>query len=585
MINTLKIILDKFGGKGYLIIKEIPFNNKKVEIEVIDIENKEKIIIPSTQVKKEWYKVESARKKILADVGIIDKKQIIQLVKYIEEKYKIIEKEKEKKKEHEKQEKEKIDKEINEKSMELLRNPNLFYQLGKDMEQGVFLDRYNEVRWILEEEDIKRLVPFLAFTGRRKDKGAKQIGIQLQSEGSSTSKDTLEFITTLLFNIKVEEMGSVTNGYMKRGLGESISDIYYYPEDYSNDYNETTRIKRQTRPGDAGLTSKYMEEVSDESGGKSFVKRTSYTPAKTFISTTNAEKIDRANAATTIRLKMNETSELTRKVIDKEFEINKQEPITNEKIKIWQRASDIINNLEIKDEDIKIPYSPNLSLLVSDKISDTRRLPKIIKQYIRTIALWRWYQKPENKRDEADIIDLYIALRLGKQLFLQTSEITDKNEKKVLDSLKKLMKEEISERFSIRQIAKEIGLSEPTTNQSCGNLYKKGLILREKIGKPFYYYVDIEDILKTNDANLIIPYYIRNPTANDIKEAISKLDSNLFAYSEKGNIYYYLILFIDPINGKKVQYILNEKDNKDIDILHILQIIKNINIPNSRISK
>ena len=526
MIDEVKVVLERFGGRGYLIIKGIPYNKKKVEVEIRDLKTKE-LLRPPTQVKREWYKIESARKKILKDVGITDDKTIAKLIEYIEESYHCIQYEKEQIRKRKEQAKEKDSKEIDRKARELLKDPGLFYQLGKDMEQGVYLERYSEVRYILGEEDIKRLVPILAFTGRRRNKGAKQLGIQLHSEGSSTCKDTLVFMTQKLLNLKTEEMGSVTNGFLKRGLEGSDADIYYYPEDYSAGYNERTRLKRQMRPGDAGIVSKYLEQITDEDGAVSFEKVESYTPAKTFIATTNAEIIDRANAAVTIRLKMDESPNLTRKVINEEFNIDKRIPISEERVKIWQRASDIISNLEIEDEDIKIPYKQNLSLLVSDKIPDTRRLPKIIKQFIRTIALWRWYQKPEDKRDEADLIDLFIAFRLGEQIFTQTSQLVDKNEELVYTTLE-IMTTNGDDAFSVKQLADATGLSESMVNQCCRNLYHKGLLSRKKEGRAYLYYLNID--YKNNDSNLMQTYYISSEDVNGIKEAISEVQSFLFEY-------------------------------------------------------
>lgn len=587
MTDEIKLILERFGGRGYLIIKDIPHNNKKVEIEIKDTETGE-TIKPPTQVKKEWYKIQSTRKSILKETGITDEKTIAKVVEYIEELYRNKQqkeeerkKQEEEAKEEEEQAKEEADREIHEKALKLLKNPGLFYELGKDMEQGVYLERYSEVRYILGEEDVKRLVPILAFTGRRREKGAKQLGIQLHSEGSSTCKDTLAFMTQKLFHLKTEEMGSVTNGFLKRGLKESDADIYYYPEDYTSGYNEITRLKRQMRPGDAGIVSKYLEQVADETGAVDFERGESYTPAKTFIATTNAEIIDRANAAVTIRLKMDESRELTRRVIQEEFNIDKRIPITEERVKVWQRASDIITDLEIKDEDIVIPYKQKLSLLVSDRISDTRRLPKIIKQFIRTIALWRWYQKPEDKRNEADIVDLFIAFRLGEQIFTQTAQLVDKNEKAVYDALKMLVVKE-TDAFSVKQIADVVGLSETTVNQCCRNLYHKGLIFRKQVGKPYFYYVSMDDVRK-NDAFLILPYAIRKDESFNMKEAISEVQSFLFAYS-RNRVKKFFLSFIDPIKGKPVKYLIEEKPEENIDLIFTVLAIKKIFLGDFHIS-
>jgi len=578
VIDEVKVVLERFGGRGYLIIKGIPYNKKKVEVEIRDLKTKE-LLRPPTQVKREWYKIESARKKILKDVGITDDKTIAKLIEYIEESYHCIQYEKEQIRKRKEQAKEKDSKEIDRKARELLKDPGLFYQLGKDMEQGVYLERYSEVRYILGEEDIKRLVPILAFTGRRRNKGAKQLGIQLHSEGSSTCKDTLVFMTQKLLNLKTEEMGSVTNGFLKRGLEGSDADIYYYPEDYSAGYNERTRLKRQMRPGDAGIVSKYLEQITDEDGAVSFEKVESYTPAKTFIATTNAEIIDRANAAVTIRLKMDESPNLTRKVINEEFNIDKRIPISEERVKIWQRASDIISNLEIEDEDIKIPYKQNLSLLVSDKIPDTRRLPKIIKQFIRTIALWRWYQKPEDKRDEADLIDLFIAFRLGEQIFTQTSQLVDKNEELVYTTLE-IMTTNGDDAFSVKQLADATGLSESMVNQCCRNLYHKGLLSRKKEGRAYLYYLNID--YKNNDSNLMQTYYISSEDVNGIKEAISEVQSFLFEYLNNKDKKIFLS-FIDPIKGNSIRSLI-EKPKENVDLINTLLLIKKIIISNFHIS-
>lgn len=577
MTDEVKIVLERFGGRGYLIIRGIPYNKKKVEIEIRDTKTKE-LLKPPTQVKREWYKIESARKRILKDVGITDDKAIAKLIEYIEELYRYIQYEKDQVREQKERVKEKNTKEIERKAMELLKDPGLFYQLGKDMEQGVYLERYSEVRYILGEEDIKRLVPILAFTGRRRDKGAKQLGIQLHSEGSSTCKDTLVFMIQKLLNLKTEEMGSVTNGFLKRGLERSDADIYYYPEDYSAGYNERTRLKRQMRPGDAGIVSKYLEQITDEDGTVSFEKVESYTPAKTFIATTNAEIIDRANAAVTIRLKMDESRELTRKVINKEFNIDKRIPISDERVKTWQRASDIISKLEIRDEDIKIPYKQNLSLLVSDKIPDTRRLPKIIKQFIRTIALWRWYQKPEDKRDEADLIDLFIAFRLGKQIFTQTSQLVDKNEELIYTTLE-IMTTSEDDAFSVKQLADATGLSESMVNQCCRNLYHKGLLSRKKEGRAYLYYMNID---YKNDSNLMQTYYISLEDANGIKEAISEVQSFLFDYLNNKDKKIFLS-FIDPIKGISIKSLI-EKPKENVDLINTILTIKKIIMSNFHIS-
>lgn len=476
--SDIKVILDRFGGSGYLTIRDILFNKKKVEIEVVDSSKQKKVIIPPTQVKKEWYKVESARKKVLAEVGITDKEQIIQLVKYIDDKYKTIELEKKKP-----EIKPEYDTETKEKAMELLKDPAWFHKLGQVFEKGMLIKKINKERWILGEKYKTRLLPSLIFESR-----IGKITNTTLAGTPATGKEVLARMSITLTNTKAIERSRVTGGAMEQSEKIKNCDLIYLRED-ENVHGEKARQRRGMRGDDGGLET---ERLKKDAETEEYSSELMNMPGKSFLTTTNDVSRERALASDTTYLEMDDTEELNKEVMHSKLKSREpkfKKKVTNEEnIKIWQCAFDmLVENYDGRE--ITIPNFSKLLPLFNTNLTDYRRMPDIIADFIDSIVVQRTFQKPENKKYEADMIDLFMALRIGEELFKRSERGVTENQKTIIEEMRIKVTEESSNgetvelpelsldiELSTSEIVKLTGLDQPTVNSECNNLTECGIL-------------------------------------------------------------------------------------------------------------
>ncbi|MHA1722832.1 MAG: hypothetical protein ACTSXW_07135 [Candidatus Baldrarchaeia archaeon] len=142
---------------------------------------------------------------------------------------------------------------IRKKALELLKSPMFFYELGKLLEKGWVLQRINRPRFVLGEEQNKRLLPLLILGVKKGYTGL----IQLVGE-SGTGKDTMVRLSLDLLReaVKYIERGYITPASLRYSQNLRDVDLLYVP-DIERMQGEIGRTLRLHRADDGGIISEY----------------------------------------------------------------------------------------------------------------------------------------------------------------------------------------------------------------------------------------------------------------------------------------------------------------------------------------
>ena len=114
-----------------------------------------------------------------------------------------------------------------ERALELLEDPALFYKLGKVFEHGIIVPKLNRPRFVIGEEENKRLAPILIFGGKH-----GYTNIVWVSGDIGTAKDSIARISLelLRYAVRAEERGYFTPGAMRYSERLKNLDAIYFPE-------------------------------------------------------------------------------------------------------------------------------------------------------------------------------------------------------------------------------------------------------------------------------------------------------------------------------------------------------------------
>jgi len=448
------------------------------------------------------------------------------------------------KEEEEKEEKDEFDAETRRKAMDLLTDPAFFYKLGKVLEWGFHIPKIGKDRFVIGEERNKRLLGPLLI-------GASKLGmtsiIKLLGD-PGTAKDTMVrmWLQLLKSAVKHIERSFITAASMRYSTNIAESDLIYIP-DSPELRGETGRHMRFMRADDGGLISEYA--MRDPETGE-MITKTVEVPVKGVVTTSNAITGDTALESGMWTLTTNSDPRLTRLVKLEKLKLRagKRQLFPEDQLKIWQCAFHILLNEDLPDDIPKIPYAEELIKILGSERSESRRDPDKLCDLIALIAWMRRFQKPFDKWNEADLVDLYIALQIGLDAITETISELDKKEQMIYQVVRE------AGPVSCRLVSQATGIPYKTCYRYLDKLIEKGFIVKDKEGGRNIYSILEQKTPKT----LLIGEGRNNEKPDDLMRFIlSSFPSFSLSHGDTD-----IIKLIDPITGDKVAITKNSDEWK-----------------------
>ena len=360
------------------------------------------------------------------------------------------------------------------RAWKLLKNPAFLYLVGKVFECGFMVPKINKPRFIIGEERNKRLLGLLLI-------GASKLGmtsiVKLLGE-PGTAKDTMVrmWLRILDYGLKYVERSYITAASLRYSKEMDSADLLYIP-DSPELRGETSRHLRFMRADDGGLISEYA--MRDPETGEMTTKIVEI-PVKGIVTTSNFVTGDSALESGMWTLITNGSAELTRQVkIEKlRLRAGKRELFPENELKVWQCAFYLLLTRELPDKLPYVPFAENLIQFLESERTESRRDPDKLCDLISVIAWIRRFQKPQEKRGEADIVDLYHALQLGLDAITQTMSELNEKEKAVYEAIKNA-----NEDATCRYVADQTGIPYKTCYRLLERMVDRGYLLKDNKGR------------------------------------------------------------------------------------------------------
>jgi len=435
-----------------------------------------------------------------------------------------------------------FDENIVEKAWNLLRDPAFFYKLGKVFEQGFIIPRINKARFIIGEERNKRLLGPLLI-------GASKLNmtsiIKLLGD-PGTVKDTMLRMWLKLLPIKTIERSYITAASLRYSDEMKNAELIYIP-DSPELRGEMDRHMRFMRADDGGLISEYA--TRDNETGEMTTK-TVRLPVKGVATTSNAITSDTALESGMWTLRTNGSNTLTRQVKQEKlkFRAGNRRLFPQEELKVWICAFNLLLTEELPEHLPKIPFAEKLITILESERSESRRDPDKFCDLISLIAWIRRFQKPADRQDQADILDLYFALQIGLDAITQTISELDEKEQKIFMAVKEAGMSEVT----VKRVANETRIPYKTCYRYLEKLIDKGFLLKDKEKGRNVYSVFSEK--KPKDLIIAQGRNFENP------ESLMKFILDPFQGFSLSHQDIDTTSFIDPITGEKVNVTTGEDE-------------------------
>ena len=363
---------------------------------------------------------------------------------------------------------------IDSKARMLLKDEAFFYKLGFPFYHGINVKKLNKPRFIVGEERNKRLIiPLLIGASKLKMTSLVKIEGEVGTAKDSMVRIALELTRNALDSI---ERNFMSASALKYSDNVKNTDLLYIPDSpaFRGEMGHTLRFMRSD---DGGLIGEVTVRDKDS---RDFTTKTHKLDVKGVITTSNYVTSDRALSSGMWTLKTNDSPKLTKAVTKAilKFRSGKRTIFPLEELKVWHRAFEILLSEDLIENPI-IPYAEKLITLLESQSTESRRNPDKLCDLISLIAWFRRFQKPKDKRNKADFIDLYIALQIGLDAITQTIQDLNNKEKLILDTVRK---NEKIEKVTCPFIAKKTSIPYKTCYRFLEALIEKGWLLKDKIG-------------------------------------------------------------------------------------------------------
>ena len=421
-------------------------------------------------------------------------------------------------------------------AMDLLRDPFFFYKLGWVFEWGFFIKKINRVRFVTKEERMKRIVPLLI--GGAAIRGLTSILRLIGPPG--TGKDAeLRLSTSLLEGgLTWVERGFLTGGGLRYSDAIKEAQVLYIPDspEFSGEMGHQLRLMRSD---DGGIMTEYAYKDKETN---QMTTKVETLPIKVIITSSNEIRMDPALESGAWTLEANDTPELTEHVQRQKLMLRAGRRLIfpEDELAIWRAACRIVLTEELPGP-IHIPYADNLMFILSSSSTSQRRAPDKLCDLIETVAFWRRFQKPNDLRDKADWIDLYIALQLGLDVLLKTISPLDAKDMVILEEIKRM-----NDDASVKVIAIGLKMANNTAYQKLENLVDRGYLAKDKEkGRNIYSRI----LREINSENIL---FSLNKTDNGVFKLLEKFCESV-GNSSDSSTPTEVSQTIDPLTGNEVE--------------------------------
>jgi len=435
-----------------------------------------------------------------------------------------------------------FDRETVESAWKLLKDPAFFYLLGKVFERGFIVPKIGKPRFVIGEERNKRLLGLLLI-------GAAKLRmtsiIKLLGE-PGTAKDTMVRMWLQLLNsgLKHIERSYMTAASLRYSKQMEESDLLYIP-DSPELWGEAGRHLRFMRADDGGLISEYA--LKDPETGEMTTKIVEV-PVKGVVTTSNVVTGDSALESGMWTLTTNGSPELTKRVKLEKLKLRagKRELFPEDELKVWECTFHLLLTQDLPSELPNVPFATDLIKLLESERSESRRDPDKLCDLISVIAWVRRFQKPVEKRGEADVVDLYHALQLGLDAITQTLSELDEKEQAIYEAVRKAEEEDVTCRY----IADKTGIPYKTCYRFLERLIDKGYLLKDKKKGRNVYSVfsgkEPKELLILKGRSFEKPEQL-------IKFILESFQSFSLSHQDRGGVF-----LVDPITGQTVRCKIND---------------------------
>ncbi|MCK4823106.1 hypothetical protein KA005_45520, partial [bacterium] len=270
--------------------------------------------------------------------------------------------------------------ETKQKANELIRDPTIFYKFGEALSKGFYLPDINRIRYIIGEEDKKRHLGINIGTSPFMDT------INIAFGEIATVKDTMAKMIFRLTGVRVMDRGYLTAAGLRYSKDREEADVLYLPE--ADLKGEKGRQMRLMRSDDGGFEIEYA--YKDKDSGLMETEKLKV-DAKSIVITTNDVTFDEAFQSGAWLFQTDDSEALTKKVIPEklgDYE-ERRKTLSEEDIKTWNCAFDMLARSDDIPEFVKIPYAKKLNDLFDTKRSASRRGQDKICELIQKIAILR----------------------------------------------------------------------------------------------------------------------------------------------------------------------------------------------------
>jgi hypothetical protein len=425
-----------------------------------------------------------------------------------------------------------FDEETHRKAWQLLRDPALFYKLGKVFERGFIIPKVNKPRFVLGEERNKRLLGPLMI-------GAAKLGmtslVRVIGE-PGTAKDSMVRMWLKILPIKYLERSYLTAAAIRYSQNVQNCELLYIP-DSPELHGETGRQLLFMRADDGGLISEYA--TRDTETGEMTTKTVTL-PVKGVVTTSNQVIAGAALLSGMWTLNTNADLDLTKQVKEEKLKLRagNRKLFPEEQLKVWQCAFQILLQEEAPTE-ISVPYADKLISILESERSESRRDPDRLCDLVTLVAWMRRFQKKEELRGEADTADLFIALQIGLDAISQTIAELNEREERVYQAIA------ANTDATCRQVAETTKIAYKTAYRILESLVEKGYLnMEQEKGRNHY------SILKKKQPAALLFSEGRN--SNDPEKLLELISASLTNSSHGhwgGDSEKFLV---DPLTAKRV---------------------------------
>ncbi len=389
---------------------------------------------------------------------------------------------------------------VKHEALEMLKNPNLFALIAKDIEKA----------GIAGEKDLCRQL-YIIMSSRILDKPVSGIVFGASASGKSY---LIETIAKMMPDEAVLQAHDITESalyYLEPGslknkiviAGERIED----KRGKAGKAEDNTKALREVL-----ASGKLSKVVTTKVEGQLVANRIEQEGPIVYLESTTSMTIHDEDATRLLPLVTDESSGQTQIIIGA-MKAKALGQIADDRIKKTVLLKHKTAQRLLKPAKVIIPYVDSLNLPY-DVVSTRRAFDQLLSM-IKAVATLRQYQKDSKEENgvlilQADEVDYAIVYPLMMKIFSRTySPMNEKSR----DLLKIIIEHHPNNPFAILDLVSWSGISDASVRRRLRELVERGILSENRDQKPYTYTVDKPELAETADIDLAAPDEIAERSA------------------------------------------------------------------------